>query len=305
LVTMKPQPVAIGLAPQCEPSSLQVGSIMLHQVATTGTGMLVNQPRQELLAQCLDQHQLAVHMNAGGSLVAGLEFFLSPLLGALSDRFGRRPFMLLAPASGIAARLMVLFKPSALALSVERVVSDAGRAFAGTTMCYAALADLYGGGPGLVPAVASCNSASGVGMVLAPLMSSAVAWRGGGPRAVLATGAAVALFQLVIEWHWLRETRSCLEKDFKYSAVNPFGFVRLFLHGPKVRALAILLALHIAVDGKLLQDQISITQIVHAKWPLHQRSLWMSAFGGAMALGGQFTKPLLAWLGGEHAFASS
>lgn len=212
--------------------------------------------------------------------------------------------MLLAPASGIAARLMVLFKPSALVLFVERVVSDAGRAFAGTTMCYAALADLYGGGPGLVPAVARCNSAMGVGMVLAPLLSSAVAWRGGGPRAVVATGAAVTLLQLVIEWRCLRETRSCQE-DFKYSAVNPFGFVRLFLHGPKVRALSILLALHIAVDGKLLQDQISITQIVHAKWSLHQRSLWMSAFGAVMALGGQLTKPLLAWFGGEHAFASA
>jgi len=112
-------------------------------------------------------------------------------------------------------------------------------------------------------------------------------------------------FQFVIEWRLLRETRSCREEDFKYSAMNPFGFVRLFLHGPKVRALAILLALHIAVDGKLLQDQISITQMVHGKWTMHQRSLWTSAFGGIIFLGGQLTKPLLAWLGGEHGFSSA
>jgi len=170
-------------------------------------------------------------------------------------------------------------------------------------MCYAALADLYAGGPGLVPAVARCNSAMGVGMILAPLLSSAVARAGGGARSAIVLAVGLTSVQFLVEWFTLKETRRESAVQQKGSP-NPLGFLRLFTRSRKVAALSTVLALQIAVDGKLLQDQISIIQMVHSKWSLEQRSLWSSAFGGAIMVGGQLTKPLLARLGSEHAFSS-
>jgi len=278
---------------------------MVHQVATTGLSLLTNQPRQQLLARTLDEKQLAAHTNFGMSLASALEFTLAPTLGALSDRMGRRPFMLGAPIVGLPTRLLAALWPSARVLLAERVASDACRAFAGTTLCYASLADLcQGDSASLVPAVASCNSAMGAGMVLAPLLSSAVARRGGGPRTAFVLAVVLTALQLLFEWRRLRETRSRSSLQQRQGPSHPFSFLRLFASGAKVRALSVVLALQIAVDGKLLQDQISLLQLVHAKWTLGQRSLWTSAFGGVIMLGGQLTKPVLAKLGSEQALAS-
>lgn len=287
----------------------QVNAVLLHQVSTTGLSLLSAQPRQELLAGQLDQVAVAAQVNTAASLVGALEFVLTPSIGALSDRVGRRPLMLAAPAVGLITRALAAWRPTAFALNIERVLCDLARALAGTTMCYAALADIFTGGPALTAALARCNSAMGIGMVLAPLVAPAVAQRGGGPRAVLCLAALLTVVQLVLEWRLLILPRRGSEPAAATEAprfANPFGFVQLFTRcGPRVRAAAGILAMQCAIDGKLLQDQIGLVQMFHGQWTMTQRSLWASCFGGVIVVGGRLTKRLVALFGGEQPFASA
>lgn len=290
-------------ARETAPPTQPAWPVMLHQVAMTGLSSMMAQPRQQLLGEILDRTALVSQVNAMGSLVGGLEAVCSPGLGALSDSVGRRPFMLAAPAVGFFMRLLAAARPAAWTLHLERVTCDAARAFAGTTMCYASLADIYGRTPELMAAVARCNSAMGLGMVLAPLVSSLAARCGRGARAAVALAALLSAVQLAVEMRTLRETRLEGEPPRRGSA-NPFSFLRLFTSGRRMRRLSTILALQCAVDGKILQDQLSVVQMLHF-WDLDRRSLWTSAFGGAIIVGGQLTDRLVFFFGGQDAFLSA
>lgn len=275
--------------------------VLLQQLSTTSLSFLTTQARQQLLDGLLSKEQLGAQANLATSLGGALEFLLAPWLGSLSDRLGRRPFMLGGPLLALPARLLAALKPSPMGLLLERLVSDFGRAFSGTTMCYAALADLHGADQaGLAAGIASCSSVQGLGILLAPLLASALEKKAGA-RGVFAAAAALTALQLGVSGPCLRETR---QPGGKASSSSPLGFLRLFCSGARVRALSLLLALQIAVDGKLLQDQVSLLQMQTGNWTLAQRSFWLSAFGGAFMAGGQLTRPLLKLLGGLEPFTT-
>jgi hypothetical protein len=145
----------------------------------------------------------------------------------------------------------------------------------------------------------------------------------------MASAAFLSVLQLVFEWWTLPETcREASQAGTGSSAsasspASPLAFLRLFYRGrtrgadaaaaagqlrssdlTRSRALATILALQCAIDGKLVQEQIGMVQMLHQRWSLAQRSLWSSAFGGAIILGGQLTGRVVAALGGEHPFQS-
>ena len=81
-------------------------------------------------------------MSAG---VGALELLLNPLAGQLSDKYGRRNFLLLSPLINFFNKLYVAFNPSLAALAWERVIDGAITTLGGSTACAASLSDLFSG----------------------------------------------------------------------------------------------------------------------------------------------------------------
>ena len=74
------------------------------------------------------------------SLYALMQFLCAPVLGALSDRFGRRPVLLISVAGAAIDALFMAFAPSLWMLFVGRAI--AGMTGASTAVASAAIADL-------------------------------------------------------------------------------------------------------------------------------------------------------------------
>lgn len=72
------------------------------------------------------------------ALWAVMQFLFSPLVGSLSDRFGRRPLLLLSSAGLGAAYVFMALAPNLWWLALARIVSGITASSIGTTMAYMA-----------------------------------------------------------------------------------------------------------------------------------------------------------------------
>lgn len=289
--------------------------IFVHQLSTLSESLLTLQPRGQLLFQVLQGDTVAIarHINRGAFLVALSDLVLSPLVGSLSDRIGRRPFMLLTPAAVLPLKLLTALHPTASVLLLERVVCDALRTLGGTTMAYAYLADLWHGKE-YTGALGQLNVATGLGIVVAPLLASMMMGANGShPRKAYIAAALLAAVHFLVGLCFLEETVDLRARpkagDDERSPVSSeqsqkpvWGFFRLFMSGARLRARAVLFSLHCVVEGKVLQDQASILQMALG-WGAALRSSWTSGLGLAILIGGQCTGVLVRCLG-EHRFAA-
>lgn len=90
----------------------------------------------ELLAQLTDGGDIGFLYGAMLAVYAVMQFIFSPVLGALSDRFGRRPVLLLSLAGTLVDYLVMALTPLGWVLVV-------GRAMAGITSANMAVASAY------------------------------------------------------------------------------------------------------------------------------------------------------------------
>src|SRR6185437_14063351 len=72
------------------------------------------------------------------SMFALMQFFCSPILGGLSDRFGRRPVLLLSLSGMCANYLLLAWAPSLACLFLGRLIAGATAANASTANAYIA-----------------------------------------------------------------------------------------------------------------------------------------------------------------------
>lgn len=275
--------------------------LMGHQLCTLGTSMLTMQARVQLLMEATggDSAAVAAQVSKGAALVALSDLLLSPSVGAWSDDMGRRFFMLLAPAVTLPMKLAAAFHPSTAVLLVERVLSDALRTLGGTTMAYACLCDLFSG-EAHTTALGRLNSAVGLGIVVAPLAATAVMGKKGNPRRAYLASAALALVHFLLGLMLLPETKAALERKAQKPRFQPvWGFTRLFTKSERLRQRTCLFTVHCAVEGKVVQDQVSVLQLASG-WATASRSRWTSGLGLAIMIGGQATGSLLRLLGQQR-----
>eukprot|EP00933_Yihiella_yeosuensis_P053986 TRINITY_DN5230_c0_g1_i3.p1 TRINITY_DN5230_c0_g1~~TRINITY_DN5230_c0_g1_i3.p1 ORF type:complete len:447 (+),score=69.33 TRINITY_DN5230_c0_g1_i3:28-1368(+) len=288
--------------------------ILAHQLSTLSLSLLTMQPRMQLLRQAFDGDTAATarQIGRGAALVALSDLLLSPSAGAFSDRAGRKPLMLLAPAVALPLKLAAAIWPSAPVLLLERVLGDSLRTLGGTTMAYAALADLYTGQE-YAAALSKVQAATGLGIILAPLVASAAMGRNGNnPRRPYILSALLAAIHLAIGMMFLEETSTpkvdAQPSSSAHSVVPTSGtgrkpllqpvwrFLNLFTMGHRMRIRASLFSLHCFLEGKVIQDQASVLQL-GLGWGSEDRSRWTSGLGFAILAGGQATGSLLRWVG--------
>ena len=132
-----------------------------------------------------------------------MQFLFAPLWGALSDRFGRRPIVLLSIACSAAGFLAFGFATSLWMLFLSRMIAGFGNANLGTVQ--AIVADVTSGkdrakGMGMI------GAAFGLGFIFGPVIGG-VTGAAFGPQAPAFFSAGFALINWLYAYKYLAETR--------------------------------------------------------------------------------------------------
>src|SRR5512147_2356228 len=133
-----------------------------------------------------------------------MQFIGAPILGRLSDRFGRKPILLASQLGTLAGFILLGFANTLWLLFLSRIID--GLSGANISTAQAAIADSTNEktrtqGLGLV------GAAFGVGFVLGPIVAYMVlAASGGDYRVVAMTAALFSLISILLTAFWFHET---------------------------------------------------------------------------------------------------
>ncbi len=212
------------------------------------------------------------------ALYGGMQFLFSPTLGALSDRYGRRPVLLLSLLfSGLDYVIMAL-APSLLWLYVGRVLS--GITGASFTAATAYIADVS------PPEKRSQNfgligAAFGIGFILGPAAGGLLgAW---GPRVPFWAAAGLAGANLLYGWFILPESLDPKNRRaFSWREASPLGALRVLGRHPVVWGLTGALAVANLASQSLNSTWVLFTTAPFG-WGVRENRLSQAVFG-AVAL---------------------
>ena len=169
------------------------------------------------------------------TVFALMQFVCAPILGALSDRFGRRPVLLLS-LSGICANyLMLAWAPSLAWLFLGRLIAGATAANAATATAY--IADVTppqkrAGQFGLI------GAAFGVGFVVGPALGGLLGSYN--LRLPFIVAAIMAGCNVLYGFFVLPESLpQALRRPINWRRANPLGSLRMITASSNLRRLAI------------------------------------------------------------------
>jgi DHA1 family tetracycline resistance protein-like MFS transporter len=177
----------------------------------------------------------AVWVGVFGTAFAAIQFISAPIQGALSDRYGRRPVILLS-CLGLGLDFIFMALANSLPwLMVGRIIS--GIASASFTTANAYIADITPN-EGRAKAFGMIGAAFGLGFIVGPLIGG---WLGSiGLRLPFWFAAGLALLNFLYGWLVLPESLPPEKraKKFDWSHANPIGSLGLLRRYPQVFGLA-------------------------------------------------------------------
>jgi DHA1 family tetracycline resistance protein-like MFS transporter len=219
------------------------------------------------------------------TVFAVMQFFFSPVLGSLSDRFGRRPVVLLSNFGLGFDYLLMAWAPALGWLFVGRVISGLTASSVPTAMAY--MTDVTppekrAGAFGML------GAAFGMGFVLGPALGG-----------ILGSIHPRLPFLVVLPESLDREHRS----SFSWKRANPVGSLGLLKNNRVMLGLAAVLVL-----GYLAQQSLMNVYVLYADYRFHwtDRAVGLSLAGVGIfsgLYGAALVKPLVAKIGERNALS--
>src|SRR5215208_1872671 len=154
-----------------------------------------------------------------------MQFVGAPILGRLSDRFGRKPVLIASQLGTLAGFILLGFANTLGLLFLSRIID--GLSGANISTAQAAISDSTNEktrtqGLGLV------GAAFGMGFVLGPIIAYIVlALSGGDYRTVALTAAVFSLISILLTTFWFSETHQD-DSPVSSSLKSPFRFTAMF-----------------------------------------------------------------------------
>ncbi len=242
-----------------------------------------------------DSSKTAQMLGLFGSLFAAMQFLFSPLLGALSDRFGRRPVVLLSNFGLGLDFLLLAWAPAMGWLLLGRVISGLTASSIPTAMAYmtdVTPAEKRTGAFGMM------NAALGAGFVLGPALGGLLG--DVNPRLPFWVASGLCLLNAMYGWLILPESLPAEHRHpFSWKRANPLGAAYILsrkkIDSPFMRMSLMLLF------GYIAQQSMNVF-VIYADYRYH----WMlRSVGFYLAAAGVLTglysvlllKRVVAWAG--------
>ncbi len=223
---------------------------------------------------------------------AVMQFLFGPVVGNLSDRFGRRPVLLTSLAVMAADYLVMALAGTIWLLLAGRIVGGITGATQSTAAAYMAdtsAPDKRGAGFGLV------SAAFGAGFVLGPLIGGLLGDLG--TRAPFYAAALLAFSNLMFGWFILPETvTDALRRPFSWQRSNPFRVLRNYAALPGLGRLLLVLFLYQLAFNVYPAIWAYFTK-ARFDWDTRMIGVSLAIFGISMALvqGGLIRLVLSRW----------
>ena len=170
-----------------------------------------------------------------GTAWALMQFFFSPVLGALSDRFGRRPVVLLSNLGLALDYVLMALAPSLTWLFIGRVISGITSASVSTAFAY--IADITP--PDRRAAVfGKIGVAFGAGFILGPAIGGLLG--GTDPRLPFWVAAGLSFANTLYGLLILPESLPAERRSrFRWKNANPIGALHLLRSAPVLTGLSV------------------------------------------------------------------
>ena len=235
-----------------------------------------------------------------GTAWALMQFLFMPVMGALSDRFGRRPVILISCLGLGCDYFLMALAPNLTWLFVGRVISGITSASFGTAFAYIAdvtAPEKRAGAFGMV------GAAFGLGFVLGPALGGVLGQLD--PRLPFWAAGVMAVVNAAYGFFVLPES---LARDkrapFAWKKANPVGSLVLLRSHPELSGLAVtsfLMQLALVV----LPSVTVLYMGYRYRWNEMQVGLMLAGVGVcAMIVQGGLIKPAVAWMGERRALAA-
>jgi MFS transporter, DHA1 family, tetracycline resistance protein len=227
-----------------------------------------------------------------GTVFAVMQFFCSPIIGSLSDRYGRRPVVLLSNFGLGLDYLLMAWAPALSWLFLGRVISGITSSSIPTAMAY--MADVTPR-ERRAAAFGMLNAAFGAGFVLGPAVGGLLG--NINPRLPFWAAGGLSLVNGLYGLFVLPESLSKRDRSpFSWARANPIGSLTVLRHGGMVAIATILLL------GYFAQQVLMNVYVIYADYRYHwtDRTVGFSlAVVGICTIvyGGFLVKPVVAKLG--------
>jgi MFS transporter, DHA1 family, tetracycline resistance protein len=231
------------------------------------------------------------------SLYSLMQFFFSPVLGGLSDRFGRRAVIFGSLLGAVMSYLASGFAPVLWWLFAGRAV--AGMTGASFSAAGAYVADVTPPDE-RAQAFGMIGAAFGLGFVLGPALGSALG--GFGLRVPYFVAAGLNLVNLLYGMFVLPESLAVdNRRRFSLARANPFGAMRALTRHPLVRGLTVTMFCSFLAQ-MILQGVWALQTQTRYGWTIVQVGLSLTAVGFSAALvQGLLVRQVVARMGERRA----